>query len=89
MKHKVKVQVPVKKRGLLGFEKTVMETRIIEVDDKTYRKMQMQQKERPYILQPVPTSLIEKTAFGNIAFVMSRSPFLWEVRSACSIASSK
>ena len=51
MKHKVKVQVPVKKRGLLGFEKTVMETRIIEVDDKTYRKMQKQQKERPYSIE--------------------------------------
>ena len=51
MKHKVKVQVPVKKRGLLGFEKTVMETRIIEVDDKTYRKRQKQQKERPYSIE--------------------------------------
>ena len=51
MKHKVEVQVPVKKRGLLGFEKTVMETRIIEVDDKTYRKMQKQQKERPYSIE--------------------------------------
>ena len=51
MKHKVEVQVPVKKRGLLGFEKTVMETRIIEVDDKTYRKMQKLQKERPYSIE--------------------------------------
>ena len=51
MKHKVKVQVPVKKRGFLGFEKTVMETRIIEVDDKTYRKMQKQKKDRPYSIE--------------------------------------
>lgn len=27
MKHKVKVQVPVEKRGLFGIKKTVMETR--------------------------------------------------------------
>ena len=36
MKHKVKIKVPVEKRGLLGFKKTVMETRTIEVDGKTY-----------------------------------------------------
>ena len=34
MKHKVKVNVPVEKRGFLGMKKTVMETRVIEVDDK-------------------------------------------------------
>ena len=39
MKHKVKVQVPVEKRGLFGIKKTVMETRTIEVDGKTYKKM--------------------------------------------------
>ena len=31
MKHKVKVKVPVEKRGFLGSKKTVMETRVIEV----------------------------------------------------------
>ena len=36
MKHKVKVQVPVAKRGLFGIKKTIMETRTIEVDSKTY-----------------------------------------------------
>lgn len=39
MKRKVKVQVPVEKRGLFGIKKTVMETRTIEVDGKTYKKM--------------------------------------------------
>lgn len=48
MKHKVKVQVPVEKRGLLGFKKTVMETHTIEVDDKTYKKLKKEQKNRPY-----------------------------------------
>lgn len=51
MKHKVKVQVPVEKRGLLGFKKTVMETRTIEVDDKTYKKMKKEQKNHPYTVE--------------------------------------
>ena len=48
MKHKVKVKVPVEKRGFLGSKKTVMETRIIEVDDKTYKKMKRDWANRPY-----------------------------------------
>lgn len=48
MKRKVKVKVPVEKRSLLGFKKTVMETRTIEVYDKTYKKMQKEWKNRPY-----------------------------------------
>lgn len=51
MKHKVKVQVLVEKRGLLGFKKTVMETRTIEVDDKTYKKLKKEQKNRPYTVE--------------------------------------
>lgn len=51
MKHKVKVQVPVEKRGLLGFKKIVMETRTIEVDDKTYKKLKKEQKNRPYTVE--------------------------------------
>lgn len=48
MKHKVKIQVPVEKRGLFGTKKTVMETRVIEVDDATYKEMQKNKKNRPY-----------------------------------------
>ena len=51
MKHKVKIQVPVEKRGLFGTKKTVMETRVIEVDDATYKKMQMNKKNRPYSIE--------------------------------------
>ena len=51
MKHKLKVQVPVEKRGLLGFKKTVMETRTIEVDGKTYKKIQQEWKNRPYSVE--------------------------------------
>lgn len=36
MKHNIKVKVPVEKRGFLGIKKTVMETRTIEADGKTY-----------------------------------------------------
>lgn len=51
MKHKVKVQVPVEKRGLLGFKKTVMETRTVELDDKTYKKLQKEWNKRPYSIE--------------------------------------
>lgn len=51
MKHKVKVQVPVEKRGLLGFKKTVMETRTVEVDGKTYKKLQKEWNKRPYSVE--------------------------------------
>lgn len=39
MKHKVEIQVPVEKTGFFGNKKTVLETRVVEVDGKTYRKM--------------------------------------------------
>jgi hypothetical protein len=39
MKYKLKVQALVEKRGLFGVKKTVMETCTIEVDGKTYKKM--------------------------------------------------
>ena len=47
MKHKVKVKVPVEKNGLLG-KRTIMEERMIKVDDKTYRKLKKEQRDRPY-----------------------------------------
>ena len=51
MKSKIKVQVPVEKRGFLGIKKTVMETRTIEVDGKTYKKMQKEWNNRPYSIE--------------------------------------
>lgn len=51
MKHKVKVRVPVEKRGLFGIKKTVMETRTIEVDGKTYKKMKKEWDNRPYSIE--------------------------------------
>ena len=51
MKHKIKVQVPVEKRGLLGFKKTVLKTRTIEVDGKTYKKLQKERDSRPYSIE--------------------------------------
>ena len=51
MKHKITVQVPVEKRGLLGFKKSVMETRTVEVDDKTYRKIKDKQNSKPFLLE--------------------------------------
>lgn len=51
MRHKIKVQVPVEKRGLLGLKKTVLETRTIEVDSKTYKKLQKERDSRPYSIE--------------------------------------
>lgn len=51
MKHKIKVKVPVEKRGLLGTKKTVMETRTIEVDGKTYKKLKKEWEHRPYSIE--------------------------------------
>ena len=44
MKHRVKVQIPVEKRGLFGLKKTVMETRVVEMDGPTYRKWKKEQR---------------------------------------------
>ena len=51
MKHKIKVKVPVEKRGVLGIKKTVMETRTIEVDGKTYKKLKKEWENRPYSIE--------------------------------------
>ena len=39
MKHKVRVRVPVEKRGFFGGKKIVYEERTILVDGKTYRRI--------------------------------------------------
>lgn len=51
MKHKVKVKVPVEKRGLFGIKKTVMETHTIDVNGKTYKKMKKEWENRPYSIE--------------------------------------
>lgn len=51
MKHKVKVKVPVEKRGLFGIKKTVMETHTIDVDGKTYKKMKKEWENRPHSIE--------------------------------------
>ncbi len=51
MKHKVKIRVPVEKLGLFGSKKTEYEVRVIEVDDKTYRDMLKQKKNRTFSIE--------------------------------------
>ena len=51
MKHKVRIQVPVERRGLLGFKKTVMVNKTIEVDSKTYKEMRNAKKRRSYSIE--------------------------------------
>ena len=46
MKHRVRVQVPVERRGLFGRKKIVYEERTIVVDGRTYRRIQRTQKDK-------------------------------------------
>ena len=55
---KIKIRVPVTRRGFLGIRKTVYETRTIEMDGKTYRKWKQCEREqkraywnRPYSIE--------------------------------------
>ena len=50
----------MEKRGLFGTKKTVMETRTIEVDHKTYKKMMKERKNRPYSLEEMKKSKSDK-----------------------------
>ena len=51
MKRRIKVDVPVEKRVFLGFKKTVYESRTIEVDAKTYKRIRRQNRNRPYSIE--------------------------------------
>ena len=51
IRHKVKVRMPVNRRGFLGIKKTVMETHTVEVDDKTYKKLKRDHKNQPYTIE--------------------------------------
>ena len=44
MKHRVRVQVPVERRGLFGRRKIVFEKRTILVDGRTYRRILREQR---------------------------------------------
>ena len=46
MKHSVRVQVPVVKRGFLGRKRVVYEERTIVVDGRTYHRMMKEQANR-------------------------------------------
>lgn len=48
MKHRVRVQVPVEKRGIFGRRKIVYEERTIVVDGRTYRRIQRVQKDKEF-----------------------------------------
>ncbi len=48
MKHRVRVRVPVERRGLFGRRKIVYEERTIVVDGRTYRRMQRAQKDKEF-----------------------------------------
>lgn len=46
MKHRVRVQVPVVKRGLFGRRKIVYVEKTVVVDGRTYRRMMNEQQNR-------------------------------------------
>jgi hypothetical protein len=52
MKHKVKMMVETEKQGLLG-KKKVLQERTVEVDSKTYQKMQKEMKYRSLSLEEI------------------------------------
>ncbi len=51
MKHRIKIKVPVEKKGLFGRRHTVLETRTVEVDGKTYRKLKREQEKDSFSLE--------------------------------------
>ncbi len=51
MNHRITIEVPVEKRTLLGFKKTVMEKRTVVVDGKTYRQIKKAWNCRPYSIE--------------------------------------
>ncbi len=51
MKHRITIEVPVKKRTLFGFTKTVMEKRTVVIDGKTYRQIKKEWNSRPYSIE--------------------------------------
>ena len=50
MKHKVKITVETKKKGLFG-TKTVCEEKTVWVDSKTYKQIQKKHGNRPYTVE--------------------------------------
>ena len=50
MKHKVKITVETKKKGLFG-TKTVREEKTVWVDSKTYKQMQKEHGNKPYSVE--------------------------------------
>ena len=51
MNHRITIEVPVEKRTLFGFKKTVMEKRTVVVDGKTYRQIRKAWNSRPYSIE--------------------------------------
>ena len=46
MSYRVRVRVPVERRGLFGRKKIVYEERTVEVDRRTYRRLLDEQRDR-------------------------------------------
>ena len=51
MKRKIRIKVPVERRRWFGNRKTVIETKTVWVDGKTYRKIRNEQGREPYSLE--------------------------------------
>lgn len=66
MTHRIKVRVPVTKRGFLGIRKTVYETRTIEMDGKTYRKWKQREREQKRAYRNRPYSIEEMMVYDDI-----------------------
>ena len=65
MKHKVKMKVKVRKKGFFG-ERTVIEERIVYMDDKQYREYRKEEKKRKQEWNNRPYSIEEMMFYDDL-----------------------
>ena len=65
MKHKVKMQVEIRKKGFFG-EKKVIEERTIFMDDKQYREYKKEEKKRKQEWNNRPYSIEEMMFYDDL-----------------------
>ena len=65
MKHKVKMQVEIRKKGFFG-EKKVIEERTVCMDDKQYREYKKEEKKRKQEWNNRPYSIEEMMFYDDL-----------------------
>ena len=67
MKHKVKMQVEIRKKGFFG-ERTVIEERTVCMDDRQYRKYKKEEKKRKQERNNHPYSIEEMMFYTDLFY---------------------